>query len=51
MDLPSLEVRETVMNYSAAADGITVISSKASSKVTVDSDGFVLDYPGLASRV
>lgn len=51
VDLPSLQVRETMVDYSAAADGITVISAVSSSKVTVDSEGFVIDYPGLSRRV
>ncbi|WP_237741630.1 putative glycolipid-binding domain-containing protein [Tsukamurella sp. 1534] len=51
VELPSLQVKETVINYAAAADGITVISPVSSSKVSVDEDGFILDYPGLSSRV
>ena len=51
VELPSLQVKETVINYTAAADGITVISPVSSSKVAVDADGFVLDYPGLSKRV
>lgn len=51
VDLPSLQVKETVISYTAASDGITVISPVSSSKVTVDSDGFILDYPGLSHRV
>ncbi|CAM3753249.1 putative glycolipid-binding domain-containing protein [Nocardiopsis tropica] len=51
VELPSLQVKETVINYAAAADGITVISPVSSSKLAVDEDGFVLDYPGLARRV
>jgi hypothetical protein len=51
VDLPTLQVAETEIAYSAAADGITVISAASSSKITVDNDGFVLDYPGLSTRV
>ena len=51
VDLPSLAVKETVINYDGAADGITVISPISSSKVSVDADGFIVDYPGLSSRV
>ncbi|WP_248489859.1 putative glycolipid-binding domain-containing protein [Tsukamurella sp. PLM1] len=51
VDLPSLSVKETVINYGAASDGITVISPVSSSKVSVDADGFVIDYPGLSTRV
>ncbi|MDF0530468.1 putative glycolipid-binding domain-containing protein [Tsukamurella sp. 8F] len=51
VDLPGLEVHETTINYDAAADGITVISPVSSSKISVDPDGFVVDYPGLSRRV
>ncbi|GAA4402173.1 putative glycolipid-binding domain-containing protein [Tsukamurella soli] len=51
VDLPGLNVHEAVINYSSAADGVTVISPVSSSTLSVDSDGFVLDYPGLSKRV
>ncbi|MCA0157213.1 putative glycolipid-binding domain-containing protein [Tsukamurella sp. M9C] len=51
VDLPTLAVKETVINYDGAADGITVISPISSSKISVDADGFVVDYPGLSRRV
>ena len=32
-------------------DGIKVHSPVAETTVTVDDDGFILDYPGLAERI
>ncbi len=39
------------MIYSSAADGIHVLSPVSSSSVTVDEDGFVVTYRGLAERI
>ncbi|WP_141807858.1 putative glycolipid-binding domain-containing protein [Nocardia bhagyanarayanae] len=49
--LPDLLVQEASLIYSAAADGISVLSPVSSATVTVDEDGFLLDYPGLAERI
>lgn len=49
--LPDLLVQEANLVYSSAADGISVLSPVSSATVTVDEDGFLLDYPGLARRV
>ncbi|WP_280468391.1 putative glycolipid-binding domain-containing protein [Nocardia cyriacigeorgica] len=49
--LPDLTVQEASLTYSSASDGISVLSPVSSATVTVDPDGFVLDYPGLAERV
>jgi uncharacterized protein len=49
--LPDLLVQEASLTYSAAADGISVLSPVSSVIVTVDADGFLLDYPGLAERI
>ncbi|RJO80252.1 hypothetical protein D5S18_00375 [Nocardia panacis] len=49
--LPDLIVGEANLTYSSAADGISVLSPVSSATVTVDSDGFLLDYPGLAERI
>ncbi|MBO0856635.1 MAG: putative glycolipid-binding domain-containing protein [Nocardia sp.] len=49
--LPDLIVEEASLTYSSGADGIHVLSPVSSATVTVDDDGFVLDYPGLAERI
>lgn len=49
--LPDLSVREASLTYSSGSDGIHVLSPVSSSSVTIDADGFVLDYPGLAERI
>ncbi|RVW08413.1 hypothetical protein EGT67_15910 [Prescottella agglutinans] len=51
VNLPDLAVQEASLTYSSGADGIHVLSPVSSSSVTVDEDGFVLDYPGLAERI
>lgn len=51
VNLPDLGVHEASLTYSSGADGIHVLSPVSSSSVTVDADGFVLDYPGLAERI
>ncbi|GAA5045501.1 putative glycolipid-binding domain-containing protein [Nocardia callitridis] len=49
--LPDLLVQEATLVYSSGTDGISVLSPVSSATVTVDPDGFLLDYPGLAERV
>ena len=49
--LPELRVQEASLTYSSGGDGINVLSPVSSSTVSVDQDGFVLDYPGLAERI
>jgi uncharacterized protein len=49
--LPEVSVDTAVMSYSSAADGIKLHSPLADTTITVDSDGFILDYPGLAERI
>ncbi|NUS42580.1 MAG: putative glycolipid-binding domain-containing protein [Mycobacteriaceae bacterium] len=49
--LPDLTVREADLTYTVAAAGLHVQSPVASSTLTVDSDGFVTDYEGLATRI
>ncbi len=49
--LPDLLVQEASLTYSSAAEGISVLSPVSNATVTVDSDGFLLDYPGLAERI
>ncbi|MFD4293738.1 putative glycolipid-binding domain-containing protein [Rhodococcus sp. NPDC058505] len=49
--LPDLSVRPADLTYSSGPDGIHVLSPVSSSSITVDPDGFILDYPGLAERI
>jgi uncharacterized protein len=49
--LPELSVEAATISYSSATDGIKLHSPAAETTVTVDSDGFILDYPGLAERI
>jgi hypothetical protein len=49
--LPEVAVEAAVIRYSSAADGIKLHSPAAETTITVDSDGFILDYPGLAERI
>ncbi|MDG5486862.1 putative glycolipid-binding domain-containing protein [Mycolicibacterium gadium] len=50
--LPELSVEAATISYSSAAgDGIKLHSPVAETTVTVDSTGFILDYPGLAERI
>jgi len=51
LNLVDLRVEEATVVYSSASDGIHVLSPVASSSVTVDEDGFVLEYRGLAKRI
>ena len=49
--LPHLAVQEATLTYSSGHDGISVLSPVSSATITVDTDGFVLDYPGLSERI
>ncbi|MFI5505869.1 putative glycolipid-binding domain-containing protein [Mycobacterium sp. NPDC051804] len=50
--LPEMSVDAATISYSSAAgDGIKLHSPVAETTVTVDSEGFILDYPGLAERI
>jgi hypothetical protein len=51
VSLPELSVQEASLTYSSGSDGINVISPVSSATLSVDEDGFVLDYPGLAERI
>ncbi|NLU65379.1 putative glycolipid-binding domain-containing protein [Rhodococcus sp. HNM0563] len=51
VNLLDLTVQEATVIYSSAADGIHVLSPVSSSSVTVDEDGFVVTYRGLAERI
>lgn len=53
--LPDLSVEPATISYSSAgpdrAAGIKLMSPVAETTITVDSEGFILDYPGLAERI
>lgn len=49
--LPEMSVEAAVISYSSAEDGIKLHSPVAETTIRVDSDGFILDYPGLAERI
>ncbi|MGP4057816.1 putative glycolipid-binding domain-containing protein [Mycobacterium sp. 4D054] len=49
--VPDLSVDVATISYAAGADGIKLHSPVAETTVTVDPDGFILDYPGLAERI
>jgi hypothetical protein len=49
--MPELSVEAATISYSSASDGIKLHSPVAETTVTVDSEGFILDYPGLAERI
>jgi uncharacterized protein len=49
--LPDLTVAGVSIDYSSAEDGIKLHSPVADTTVTVDDDGFIIDYPGLAERI
>lgn len=49
--LPELSVEAATISYSSGPDGIRLHSPVAETTVSVDSHGFILDYPGLAERI
>jgi hypothetical protein len=51
VSLPDLAVNPATISYSSASDGIKLHSPVADTTVTVDTEGFILDYPGLAERI
>jgi hypothetical protein len=53
--LPEMSVSSATVSYSSAApgadEGIKVHSPTSEVTLTVDADGFIVDYPGLAERI
>lgn len=49
--IPELEVAPAAVTYASGPDGIKLDSPVANTTVTVDDDGFIVDYPGLAERI
>ncbi|TRW88832.1 hypothetical protein FK535_00665 [Mycolicibacterium sp. 018/SC-01/001] len=51
MRVPDLSVDVAHITYAAKPDCIALNSPVADTTVTVDANGFILDYPGLAERI
>ncbi len=55
VSLPDLTVKQASISYSSSGpssgDGIKLHSPVADTTITVDADGFIVDYPGLAERI
>ena len=55
VNLPDMSVASAVVSYSSTApgapDGIKVHSPVAETILTVDADGFIVNYPELAERI
>jgi hypothetical protein len=49
--IPEMTVDPAVISYSSAPDGIKLHSPVAETTISVDDEGFILDYPGLAERI
>ena len=49
--LPDFAVNPATISYISGPDGIKVSSPVADATMTVDADGFILNYPGLAERI
>jgi uncharacterized protein len=49
--LPDLSVELETITYSNSDAGFKLNSPVANTTITVDDDGFILDYPGLATRI
>jgi uncharacterized protein len=52
--LPSMSVTSAAVSYSssaAAGEGIKVHSPVSDTTLTIDADGFIVDYPDLAERI
>ncbi|OAN39108.1 putative glycolipid-binding domain-containing protein [Mycolicibacterium iranicum] len=49
--VPDLVVDVATITYTATADGIELTSPVADTTISVDADGFIVDYPGLAERI
>lgn len=53
VNVPSMSVEAETVSYASEGrlDGIKLRSPVADTTVTVDRDGFIVDYPGLAERI
>ncbi|HEY0225167.1 MAG TPA: putative glycolipid-binding domain-containing protein, partial [Mycobacterium sp.] len=53
VNVPDMSVTAAIVNYTSAGDldGIKLHSPVADTTVSVDADGFIVEYPGLAERI
>ncbi len=53
VNVPEMSVTAATVSYSSVGglDGIKLRSPVADTTVSVDADGFIVDYPGLAKRI
>ncbi|WP_198163283.1 putative glycolipid-binding domain-containing protein [Rhodococcus sp. WMMA185] len=51
VNLLDLRVEGAMLTYSSRPDSIHVLSPVVSSSVTIDRDGFIINYSGLAGRI
>ena len=53
VNVPQMSVTAAIVNYTSpgALAGIKLHSPVADTTVSVDADGFIVDYPGLAERI
>jgi hypothetical protein len=53
VNVPEMSVAADIVSYTSTGDlgGIKLRSPVADTTVTVDADGFIVDYPGLAERI
>ena len=53
VNVPAMTVDAATVSYTSEGrlDGIKLRSPVADTMVTVDTDGFIVDYPGLAERI
>lgn len=49
--LPELVVKPVTIGYTGGSDGIKLQSPVANTTISVDDEGFIVDYPGLAERI
>ena len=49
--LPEMSVAAATVSYSNIGDGMKVQSPTSDTTLTVDADGFIVDYPDLAERI
>lgn len=51
VNLPDLAVNAATVSYRSTEAGIAVKSPANETTISVDADGFIVDYPGLAERI
>jgi hypothetical protein len=51
VNLPEMSVASAAISYSSIGDGMKVHSPTSDTTLTIDADGFIVDYPGLAERI